>query len=517
MDEIYRRALITLRGMWKHRWLGLGVAWVVGAVALAFLSLIPARYEATARIFANTDSILKPLMTGMTVQPNEDQRIVLLSRVVISRPNVERLVTTVGLDADAKTKEDRERIIDKVTRTLGLKGTGRDNLYTLAFSDENPARAKRAVELLTAMFIESSRGGKTDDTEAAKRFLDEQITVYDAKLRETENRLKDFKLRNLGNTPAEGRDFFVRMADTERALSQARLELREAERSRDAYRRGLASEGPSATISATDAAAATTTTEIEARSAAQRVALDGMLQRYTENHPDVQGARRVIRELEEQRRLMVTPSGAPIVAPSAVGGPRAVESLKVSLAQSEAQVAALSARVAEHAARYERLKATASQVPQLEAELVQLNRDYEVNKKNYENLVQRRESASISGDMQSVSGMGDFRLVDPPRVSSRPVSPNRLLLFPLALLLALGAGIAAAYIAREVRPAFFDSRSLREATGLPMLGVVSQVVNAPQRIAERRGVYRFVGGVAALFVVYSVGFITLELLGSHVI
>src|SRR5436190_16623814 len=130
MDEKLRIAIIALRGMWAHRWLGLATAWAAGAIALAALAVVPAKYEASARIYANTDSILKPLMTGMTVQPNEDQRIVMLSRLVINRPNVERLVTTVGLDAEARNKEERERIIDRVSATLGLKGTARDNLYT---------------------------------------------------------------------------------------------------------------------------------------------------------------------------------------------------------------------------------------------------------------------------------------------------------------------------------------------------------------------------------------------------
>ncbi len=98
MDDLLRQALLTLRGMWKYRWLGLATSWGVGLIGLAVLLSLPVRYEATARILVNTDSILKPLMTGLTVQPNDEQRIMMLSRVVISRPNVEKLVKTVGLE-----------------------------------------------------------------------------------------------------------------------------------------------------------------------------------------------------------------------------------------------------------------------------------------------------------------------------------------------------------------------------------------------------------------------------------
>ena len=152
---------------------------------------------------------------------------------------------------------------------------------------------------------------------------------------------------------------------------------------------------------------------------------------------------------------------------------------------------------------------------QLEAEFVQLNRDYDVNKKNYENLISRRESVSMSGDMQAVSGVADFRLIDPPRVSPQPVAPNRSLLFPHTLLLALAAGFAVTFLAREIRPAFYDGRALGEATGLPVLGAISTVTNAQKIRAGRRSVFRFLGGVGALLGAYVAGFLTLTLLASR--
>ncbi len=121
MDEIFRQALIISRGMWRYRWIGLGVAWLVGILAAIGVMFIPDRYEASARIFVNTASILKPLMMGITVTPNDDSRIAMLSRVVISRPNVEKLIQAVGLDAEVKSKEGYEKLIDSVTKTLTIK------------------------------------------------------------------------------------------------------------------------------------------------------------------------------------------------------------------------------------------------------------------------------------------------------------------------------------------------------------------------------------------------------------
>jgi polysaccharide chain length determinant protein (PEP-CTERM system associated) len=504
MDELYRVAIIILRGMWNHRWIGLATTWVAGLLGFAIVAVMPENYEASARIFVNTDSILRPLMTGVTVAPNDDQRIAMLSRIVISRPNVERLVKEVRLDEKAQTREQRDAIVDQATKRLKFFSVGRDaNVYSITFRDRSPERAKKAIEVLAGIFMDQSTGNKSADTEQAKRFIDEQIGVYEQKLREAESRLKEFRTTNLGMAPGEGRtDYFARMAEAERQLNHARLELREAERSREALRAGL--QNAEANVSE----GAPVASELDGRIDAMRRQLDSQLQKFTEEHPDVQGTRRMLAELEAQRAQykVARRPGAP------AGRGVAVDQLRVSLAQSEASVAALTARVAEYTARHERLKGSASLVPKLEAELAQLNRDYDVNKRNYELLVSKRESAAITGEMQAVAGVVDFRMVDPPRVSPYPVFPNRAALFPLALLMSLGAGVGAAYLARELRPSFYDGRSLRDATGLPLLGVVSLNVTEETRAQRRRGTVRFLGGVGAFVGSFIAGVIAFQLM-----
>ncbi len=181
------------------------------------------------------------------------------------------------------------------------------------------------------------------------------------------------------------------------------------------------------------------------------------------------------------------------------------QEIKVSLAKEEANVASLRTRVAEYEARYGQLKESGQQVPQIEAELAQLNRDYEINKKNYEALVARRESAQLSGEMDA-AGVAEFRVIDPPRVSSKPVAPNRLVLLPLLLVGALGAGVFASFGASKVWPTFFDGASLREHTGLPVLGTVSLKSTAESIKSVRRDLSTFFSALGSLIALFGAAF-----------
>jgi polysaccharide chain length determinant protein (PEP-CTERM system associated) len=254
--------------------------------------------------------------------------------------------------------------------------------------------------------------------------------------------------------------------------------------------------------------------EIDGRIDALKRNLDSLLQRYTDQHPDVVGTRRMIKALEEQKREELATRKN--VSPAMVANANPVyQQLKVALAENEASVASLQTRVAEYQSRYDQLKNAMKMIPQIEAELVQLNRDYDIHKKNYESLVSRRESATISGEMDASTASVDFRLIDPPRVGSRPIYPNRLMLLPITMLLALGAGLFSPFLAGQLRPVFFDARALREATGLPLLGIVSNKLPEAGIAREKRLFRLFIAGVLALFAAYGGGMALLIYLSSR--
>ena len=522
MDELINQVATVARGIWKHRWPGLLVAWVVAAIGVAVVLWVPDKYEASARIYVDTQSILKPLMSGLAVQPNVEQQVAMLSRTLISRPNVEKLIRMADLDLGEKSKDAQEALIDRVTKSLEIKNTGRDNLYTLGFRDPVPDKAKRVVQSLVSIFVESSLGDTRKDSDSAKKFIDEQIKTYVGKLEEAEARLKEFKVRNLEIQTADGKDMSSRLGEISDQMNQARLELREAENARDAAKSQLESEKTqSASISSRsllqESAISVATPEIDSRIDAQKRNLDVLLQRFTDQHPDIISARKLIKDLEDQKRkevleLRKVAMASPVAASSTS---LAYQELNRLLVSSEIQVASLRARVAEYEARFSRARAMLKTAPQIETEYSQLNRDYAIHKRNYEDLVARRESAVLSGDLEGTSGVADFRLIDPPRVSPQPVAPNRILLLPLALLAALVAGLATAFVASQLRAVFFDARTLRDIVGLPLLGVVTLVISDSSRHKEKSDLRRFVAASSGLAGVFILGIIILAFVSGR--
>lgn len=523
MDELISLISITARGMWKHRWLGLLVAWVVTAIGTFVVLSVPDKYEATARIFVDTQSILKPLMSGLAVQPNVDQQVVMLSRTLISRPNVEKLIRMADLDLKSQSKSDQDALIDRLMKTLEIKNVGRDNIYVLSYRDSSPDKAKRVVQSLVSIFVESSLGDSRKDSNTAKKFIDAQIKTYMAKLEEAEARMKEFRVRNIELQTADGKDMAGQIGAVSSQLSQARLELREAENARDAAKRQLdAEKSQDADVTSRsllqESAMSISTPEIDARIDAQKRNLDALLQRFTEQHPDVAGARRLIKELEDIKRKEVQELRKTAMANPAAASSNSLvyQELNRLLATSEVQVASLRARVGEYEARFNRARELMKTAPQIEAEFAQLNRDYDINKKNYTDLVARRESAVMTGDLESAAGVADFRLIDPPRVSPNPVAPNRLLLMPLALLAALGAGLAVAFIASQLRAVFYDARSLRDAVGLPLLGVVTLVMDEGSVRQEKSDLKKFLGASGGLVAIFIAGMIVFSMMSGRV-
>ena len=509
MQELLHQALTQLRGMWHRRWIGLAAAWIVAIVGVAIVYKIPERYEASARVYVDTESLLRPLLAGLAVQPNLDQQVSLISRTLISRPNVEKLLRLADLDLQTSDAADRDELIDRVIKSIKLEGNVTSNLYVISYRDADPNRARKVVQSLLSIFVESSLGDKRQDTQAAVKFLDEQIKRYEENLQATENKIKEFRLKNLSVSNRGGQDYFARMSALSAAIDTAKLELQSAQQARDAYKQQIAGETP-VFIPEAQTDESQSVADVDPRIAALKQDLDTLLRKYTEQHPDVIATRRLISQLEEQRKTELAArrkamAAAPSRASSSLDQNPVIQQMRISLGDAEAAVASARAKLAGLEGQYQELKSQAQLVPQVEADFTQLNRDYDVQKKTYDNLLARREAASMGRDVQNTGG-AQFRIIDPPRVSPQPVAPNRLALLGVVFALALLSGLLGSLLVNQLMPTFHDARTVRDVTKRPILGMVSMLPSETLQRSRRRKAWLFAGGLSGLFAAFSAVF-----------
>lgn len=503
MQELLAQLLEYLWGIWRFRWGGLIVAWLVAVGGWVWVSQVPEEYLATARIHVDTNSVLRPLLRGLAIQPDVGRRVELMSRTLLSRPNLEKLMRMADLDLQVKTELEKEQLLTGLRETISLTGDRRNtSLYSLAFRHRDRNTAKRIVQSLITVFIESSLGDKRKEGVNAQEFLNKQIAGYEKRLAEAENSLAAFKQRNVGTMPGDKGGYYARLGVANSQLSAARLQLREMENRRRELRRQIAGEEPVFLSSSVDEIQMSS--PLDGRIQSLQRMLDNLLLKYTDRHPEVIQLRTIISDLEAEKHKEIEEAMA--AAPARQSGfdeSPVYQQMRSMLAQTEATVAELKVRVAEYASRVKTLDDKVDNIPVIEAELQQLNRDYNVISQQHGALLKRRESARLSEKVEQNADNVKFRVIDPAFVPLMPTEPDKLLLNSGVFVVSIITGIGIAFLFSLFRPVVSNRRTLGQITGLPVLGSVMLITSpAMKRRAFFSGIL-FISFTICLFLAFA--------------
>ena len=464
MHELFDKISEFIWGVWRYRWVALLTAWAVALCGWLMVAQIDARYPATARLFVDTNRILEPLLTGIAVQPNVKQKVALISKTLLSRPNLEELIDELEL-VDTYDGISREGLINVLQKKISIRDTNENrSIYVVRYSHKDPQVAIDVVQHIIDIFISSSRDADVQDNQTTKQFLDIQIADYEQRLTAAESRLAAFKRKHAGSLPGESGGFYKRLENLTALQRTAQLELEEARNRRATLQANLAAEEQKVRSSSSNRS------PYDARISELQAQLDELLVRFTDRHPQVSILQGSIADLRQKK---ANSGGGFNNATALLQKSVVYQKLSTLLAEAEAEVAKLRARDANYTARVRGLEGTVDSIPAVEAELKQLDRDYETVRSQHETLLTKREAARLTGNIEKDTNDVKIRSIDPPFVPERPTDPDRLLLTALLLIGSIAIGVAVAFFMSLLNPVFYNRRSLEHLTQLPVLGVVS--------------------------------------------
>lgn len=466
---------------WHYRWQAVLFTWLVCAVGWAAVFAIPNQYEAGARMYVDADAVLTPLLRGLAVDTSNVGQVDMLQRTLLSRPNLDKLISKTDLELDLTNLADREALVDRLQSDIRITPQTR-NLFTITYRNKRPRLAYDVVRTMLATFVESKTGTNRSEVENASKFLNEQIANYEKQLRDAERRRADFRARYIDVLPPDGGGV-SRLDAQNQAVRQLQGQLQDALARRDTLNLGLQNT-PAMVVTETDpgmAAQVQTSAVGNQRLREAERALSELRLKYTDNHPDVVAARNLVASIrsgafarDDAAVAQVTPATP---ARSRTASNPIYEQLKVRLVENDAAIASLQRQIAEGLKERDRLQDIARGAPGLQAEFENLNRDYAVLRKNYDDLTVRRESMRISTAADAEGDKVKIQVIDPPAIPQIPVAPKRILLVTGVLAAGLGAGFALAFLLVQMDQSFHSTDDLRQL-GFPVVGGVSMLAAA---------------------------------------
>jgi polysaccharide chain length determinant protein (PEP-CTERM system associated) len=507
MHDIFNQLLSHARAMWRYHWIALAATWLICLAGWFHVAQMPNEYRSSARVHIDTDSILRPLLRGLAVEANVTQRIQLMTRTLLSQPNLEKLARMTDMHLAAQNQAELEQVTDRMRSRISIGSEARQpNLFNISYRDTDPKKAQEVVQALLTIFMETTLGKSREDSDSAQRFLDQQIQEYEQRLSDAESRRADFRRTNVGMLPSDQGGYYQRLQSVESQIEQTRLQMREAENRRVELNRQLEREKP-VLEAQTGSSVWDSPLRVDSRIDALQQQLDALLLRFTENHPDVIALRNTIGDLQAQRDEELALRAEAMASFEGLGGGASgnplYQQLRILISNADAELASLRVRLAEFERQRDQLRRMVDTIPQIEAEMQRLDRDYEVNRSQYEELLKRRETAQISQVAEDQGENVQFRIIDPARMPREADGPNRPLYFTAVLALGLGIGIGLAFLVSQLRPVFDNRRVLTEVTGFPVLGTVSLMLSPAQQARSRTELAGFAAATVVLLMVWT--------------
>lgn len=462
MTNIYEEVRIALQGIWHRRWIALAIAWAVCLLGWLVVAMVPNSYESKARIFVQIDDVLADQIGIGGDRKRDIERV---RQTLTSSVNLEKVIRATRLGDKVTSDKQMQAAVASLGKNVAVVSQ-QDNLFEITgtagsggYNDaENAKLAQDIVQKMIDIFREENLAGGRGEMTDTLAFMDQQLSERKKALEAAELKRTEFEGRNADMIPGSG--------SLTTKLEAARGEMRDIDSNLLAAQSALA--------------------QAQADLGAMRA------RGLTDSHPDVISLRAQIASLQKAAAGEGGGGGAPNPA---------YTSLISIKADREASLVALQSRKASLQAEIARLSAQQYGEPAIAAEAARISRDYDVLKEQYDKLLRDREALRLRGQVETERDAVKFEVIDPPTMPVSPAAPDRPLLLLLVLIVGIGAGCGGAFALAQLKSAYSTTGQLQRATGLPVLGSISEALSRPARAERARRLKWFAGGVAGLFVV----------------
>lgn len=533
LHDLFQQFKSIVYGIWRKRWYMMATTWLVCLLGWGLVSTLPYKYESSAQIFVDTDTILPSIVRGIGIDVDVSKKIDVVRKTLVTRPNLERIIRrSEYLERLARNDSELNSLVVRMQDDIRVVSLG-DGMYRIQFeiddarlSDRQRAEvAKNVVNNLLSFFLESgssSNGANKDATE----FLDKRLADYAERLSSAETAHAKFKQDNIEYIGGQG-SFLSRHDSAKEDLRKTRNEIAELNVSLETLQEQI--KNVPATIrearSSRGGRGSSDDDPLEERISELEKKIDQLRTLgFTDRYPDIVNIKNQLAALRAEQKEKQDAIAEELSASAESGKNsnyttetpnRLYEQLMLNIITTTTQVKSLQQREIDQRKVVAEMEEKAKRVPEIEAQEAQLKRDFEQLRRQYNLLLKEQQDLELRSDVEGADEAVSLRVVEPPNTPTAPSGPPRLIFLSLMLVGGLVAGVGAALVLSMLRPVVLTVEQLRMQFDLNVLGNVSRSLSEDETRQRSMELLIFAGATALLFVVFA-GFVAFDMIGGPV-
>lgn len=545
MEEEVKGLGDYLNILWRRKYWIVIPAVLLAIATVAVVFSLPATYKSQGTILIESQEIPNDLVRS-TVTSYADQRIEVIKQRLMTTSRVMEMIKKYNLYGTERQKmAATSTIVDlfksnvsvdlvqaNVTDPVSGRAKRASIAFTVSFMDKSPQKAQQVANELVTEFLNENVKARTDRAAETKDFLKDEGDKFQAKVRELEKQIAEFKDRYSGSLPEllqYNLSMIERLGDeqntnqneilllkdqittlslqlstipmylplgvtaastsNEPSTSEARLEQLRIEystllskyepthpdvvrvkRQIDALEKELGVTGNDAQI-------------IQAELDQAKTELNTLSEKYADSHPDIKAQKNKIASLEE--RLKKADSQPTETTSSNDRLNPAYVQLKAKIDSTENEVARLRSRQEEIKTKLAEFERRVSETYQVQRAYDELTRDHENTVAKYRELRSKQLQAELAQNLESENKGESFTLIEPPAVPSKAEKPNRPKLLVLGLGASVGAGLGLAFLVEMFFGGVRGYTQVAHIVGKSPL-VVIPVITTTRELARRK-------------------------------
>jgi succinoglycan biosynthesis transport protein ExoP len=504
----------------RFYWLLITTTICFGVAAVVALRW-PDQYKADTLILVDPQKVPERYV-NTTVSMDVSGRLSTINQQLMSSTRLQRIIDTYDLYKSLKGHKTQEEIIEQMRSDISVvvvrnfEGGGKSlGAFRIEYHGRVASLVAQVCNQLASLFIEENLKVREQQAEGTSEFIDTRLDLAKKKLDEQETRLRDYKMKNMGQLPEQAAQNVAQYnglqqqlrseIETINHLRQSQTFITAQIQSMMQMQQMSSTSTPVAlgestsTLGGPAAPTSETLVRLKARRTETQTGLEQAQLRYTPQHPDIVKGKLLLKQLDkeiqtEEKRLASAPP-PPMITSASLGGGKGeegAENARDPLAGYRNQLKVIEAEIEQrlkNQAVFEQqvkvLQERIENMPLKEQEMAETDRDVDMLRGDYKSLLEKKMSADMAADLEKRQKSERFTILDPARIPEKPYLPQRGQILGGSFAAGLGLGFLMIFIT-ELQDKSVKKEDELTKVGLRILGRIPMVVTSEEAQMKRR-------------------------------